>query len=67
MNNPTLDDFCDNMIGRADIEESKSNCNHSKKEKAKDCVCEIHLFILVMGKISVTMMMMSSEVNLPSL
>ena len=25
VNNPTLDDFCDNMIGRADIEESKSN------------------------------------------
>ena len=25
MNNPTLGDFCDTMIGRADIEESKSN------------------------------------------
>ena len=25
MNNPTLNDFCDMMIGRADIEESKSN------------------------------------------
>ena len=24
MNNPTLGDFCDTMIGRADIEESKS-------------------------------------------
>jgi hypothetical protein len=25
VNNPTLGDFCDTMIGRADIEESKSN------------------------------------------
>jgi hypothetical protein len=25
VNNPTLGDFCDAMIGRADIEESKSN------------------------------------------
>ena len=25
MNNPTLGDFCDTMIGRADIEESKSD------------------------------------------
>ena len=25
MNNPTLGDFCDTMIGRADIEESKRN------------------------------------------
>ena len=37
VNNPTLGDFGDNMIGRADSEESKSNCNREEREKY---ICE---------------------------
>ena len=60
MNNPTLDDFCDNMIGRADIEESKSNCNRERdriEDDVRMTVFELSKWVVYKRSVTLTVAM----------